>query len=77
MTCSTPLGRWLEARWPHTRYCCLVHDARYDRGGSHRTRLAADLELFRCLLQRGVPIPVARIAYFAVRWFGWKRWGRV
>jgi hypothetical protein len=44
--CSTPLGAWLEVRWPDAGVCCLLHDAAYAAGGDARDRLRADLRFF-------------------------------
>jgi len=67
-----PDGYWVE--------CCIKHDLLYWIGGTREERKRADLELKKCVLDKGHPI-VARMMYFGVRLGGvwWLptsfRWG--
>ncbi len=54
--------------WPDGNYygCCVEHDRAYHAGGTRAQRLAADLELRRCVAARGHPI-LAKIMFRGVR----------
>ncbi len=61
------------------RGCCISHDREYWMGGTWQQRRAADLQLFKCVKQKGFPL-LAWFMYTGVRmggspfWpFGW-RW---
>jgi hypothetical protein len=71
-----PDGRWVV--------CCVKHDLNYWMGGNGKERSDADLELKRCVSEKGHPV-VAELMYYGVRiggvwwlptpfrWgFGWK-----
>lgn len=54
--------------------CCYLHDLAYGRGGDAGDRVAADAQLFACLVTEGVPEPLAMLYYAGVRSLGWARW---
>ena len=62
------------------RHCCVEHDLVYWSGGPADLRKEADLELKKCVAEKGGPI-VAQAMYSAVRLFGgpytghFFRWG--
>jgi hypothetical protein len=53
-----PDGDWVD--------CCVEHDLVYWMGGTSEERRAADLELTRCVAERGHPY-IARLMYIGVR----------
>lgn len=53
-----PDGDWFE--------CCVKHDLVYWMGGTRYERKQADLDLKKCILQKGHPI-IAQMMYFGVR----------
>ena len=71
---------------PLFRDCCRLHDVMYrthrSMSGRYITRGEADRRFLCCMQNRswfGWWSPVARLRYWAVRWFGqssWDKWGR-
>ncbi len=47
--------------------CCLVHDLAYWRGGTADERLAADLDLRRCVLDTSHSLVLAELMFAGVR----------
>lgn len=67
--CSDPLRLYRSACYTT---CCDAHDVRYAQGGDGEARLAADLALYRCIVDAGYPDDAATM-YYAVRAWGWTR----
>ena len=61
--------------------CCLVHDIAYWKGGTEEERLAADLALRECVLEKTGDEVLANLMFEGVRMGGspyfntWYRWG--
>ena len=53
-----PDGDWVD--------CCVKHDLIYWMGGTREERKIADLELKKCISEKGYPV-IARIMYIGVR----------
>ena len=62
--------------WGVHRSCCLEHDRAYHAGGSRADRRAADGAFFRCLIEKGMPRPIAWVYFGAVRVGGHPRFRR-
>jgi hypothetical protein len=61
--------------------CCLEHDIAYWMGGTKEERLAADIALRECVLEKTGNAELAEVMYHGVRMGGspyfytWYRWG--
>jgi hypothetical protein len=71
-----PLGGDRECSWSPdiALHCCTEHDLSYWVGGQELDRLYADRELYWCLVAAGIPKPVSRTYFFAVRHFAAGSW---
>ena len=54
---------WPDSGWVE---CCIKHDVVYWMGGTRGQRKQADLELKRCVSEKGHPV-IAQMMYFGVR----------
>ena len=61
--------------------CCFEHDIAYWKGGTEEERLAADIALRECILEKTGNTELAELMYEGVRFGGspyfynWYRWG--
>lgn len=61
--------------------CCFEHDIAYWKGGTEEERLAADIALRECILEKTGNAELAELMYEGVRFGGspyfynWYRWG--
>ncbi len=61
--------------------CCFEHDIAYWRGGTEEERLAADIALRECILEKTGNAELADLMYTGVRlggspyFYNWYRWG--
>lgn len=61
--------------------CCFDHDIAYWKGGTEEERLAADIALRECILEKTGNAELAELLYTGVRlggspyFYNWYRWG--
>jgi hypothetical protein len=61
--------------------CCFEHDIAYWKGGTEEERLAADIALRECILEKTGNAELADLMYAGVRlggspyFYNWYRWG--
>ncbi|NDV63480.1 hypothetical protein G0Q06_13525 [Puniceicoccales bacterium CK1056] len=61
--------------------CCFEHDIAYWMGGTKEERLAADIALRECILEKTGNTELAELMYLGVRaggspyFYNWYRWG--